>query len=279
MGCPVIGTVHDLSQIHVPGKYDGARQFYARHVLPRLIRRLTHVVTVSRSSKHDIVEYAGVPEDRVTVIPNGVDLDRFRPREKDEARADLDGIIGRDAPFLLYVSRLEHPGKNHVRLIRAFDLFKRQTGLPHRLVLAGPDWSGAEVIHAAAAKADYSGDILCTGFVHGRDLPSLYAAADALVFPSLYEGFGIPLLEAMATGTAVAAARCSSLPEVGGDAALYFDPQEPEEIAAAMSRIVSDDILRRQMVASGLSRASEFSWERTASLTLEVIREVARDAA
>jgi len=272
--CPSVGTVHDLSSIHIAGKYDRGRLFYILHVLPRLARRLTHVVTISESSKRDLVEYAKVPADRISVIPLAADYDTYRPGDRESARAAVRAEWRVDAPYLLYISRLEHPGKNHVRLIRAFDRLKSHHDLPHKLVLAGSDWSGAEHIHRAAAEAVHGEDIVFTGFARNDMLPPLYHGADVFVFPSLYEGFGIPLLEAMACGIPVACADLSSLPEVGGDGPVYFDPYDEEAMEDALHRLLSDEALRAGCVDRGLARCRDFSWERTARETLAVLRRV-----
>jgi glycosyltransferase involved in cell wall biosynthesis len=269
---PMVGTVHDFSTIHVEGKYDPARNFYIRRVLPMLVRRLSHVLTVSESSKRDIVEYAGVPPERVTVTPLAADLEVFHvPNDLQEVRHRLQVQLDITAPYILYTSRLEHPGKNHVRLIQAFDRWKSASGAPHSLVLAGSDWGGAEAIHQEAARATHSKAIRLLGFVPGSALPDLYAGADLFVFPSLYEGFGLPLLEAMACGAPVACARVSSLPEVAGDAAQYFDPSDIDDMARALGDVLGNPERGQQLREAGLARCREFSWKKTAQTTLEVL--------
>jgi glycosyltransferase involved in cell wall biosynthesis len=277
--CPTVGTVHDFSSLHVPGKYDPARDFYIRRVLPTLIRRLSLVVTPSESSKRDIVEYAGVDEKKVTVVPNGVDHQRFSSTDPEKERADLSRFLGIDGPFIVYVARLEHPGKNHVRLIRAFEILKSRLDLPHRLVLAGKDWTRAEEIHKAAAESPVSAEISLPGHVDGALLPSLYSQADLMVFPSLYEGFGLPVLEAMASGTPVACASVSSLPEVGGDAAVYFNPFDEESMAGAMAQLMEDPDFKRDLQERGLRQSRRFTWEACARNTLGVIARAKKEEA
>lgn len=269
---PTLGTVHDFSAIHMDGKYDRARMFYIKKVLPMLVRRLTRVVTVSESSKRDIVEFAGVPEDDVDVIPLGVRHDLFHPNIDDRAHARARERHGLKPPYILYTSRLEHPGKNHVNLIRAFDQLKTREGGPWQLVLAGSDWLRSEAVHEEAERAAHGSDIKFTGFVDDEDLPAIYAGADLLCFPSLYEGFGLPILEAMACGTAVACSNVSSMPEVGGDTGLLFDPHDVDAIDDAMSRILTDASLRESCRRAGLERAAEYTWEKCADRTLESLR-------
>jgi glycosyltransferase involved in cell wall biosynthesis len=273
--CPSVGVVHDFSALHVAAKYDPARMFYIKTVLPALIRRLDHVISVSESTRQDLLEYARVPEERITVTPLGADHGFFNPGDREQAAAAVLCQTGVVAPYLLYVSRLEHPGKNHVRLIRAFDTAKTRNGLPHRLVLAGSDWSGSDQVHAAANAARHRESITFLGFVPGGLLPDLYRAADAVVFPSLFEGFGLPVLEAMCCATPVACSNVSSMPEVAGDAALLFNPMEEEDIAQAIGSIATELALREKLVARGLVRAALHTWENTARLTWKALCDAA----
>ena len=267
--CVTVGTVHDLAPLRLDRKYDPLRQTYVRHVLPALIRRLDHVITVSECSKRDIMRYADVSPDRITVIPNGVDHRRFYPQAYDHTR--LRRQLGITRPFVLYVARLEHPGKNHVPLIRAFERFKCESGAPHQLVLAGGDWTRTDAIHRAAASSPCRADIRLPGWVPGKALPELYAAADLFVFPSLYEGFGLPVLEAMASGTPVICADRASLPEVAGDAALLFDPSDITSMADAMRLLLTDPAQHAVYRQRGLAQAARFTWRATARKTLEVL--------
>lgn len=276
--CPTVGTVHDFSSLHVNGKYGPSRMFYVRRVLPFLVRQLTHVITVSESSKRDIVAYAGVDSDRVTVIPLAADGAVFHPRDREACRAEIREKYGVQGPYVLYTSRLEHPGKNHVRLIRAFATLKQADAIPHQLVLAGGDWDRADVIKAEAAACGVSSDIIFAGFVPGGDLPLLYGAADLFVFPSLYEGFGLPILEAMSSGIPVACSNVSSMPDVAGDAALLFDPSDERDIEQTLRGVLCDPDVRTSFARKGLERAAQFSWATTASRTLDVIHRAASTA-
>jgi glycosyltransferase involved in cell wall biosynthesis len=274
--CPTVGTVHDFSSIHVPGKYDRARMLYIMRVLPFLVRRLSHVLTVSESSKRDIVEYARVPAEKVTVTPLAANPEVYNPGDPDKAFTQLSAKYKLRRPFILYTSRIEHPGKNHAGLIRAFAKLKREDRIPHQLVLAGNDWDRAAEVHRIAEESGCAADILFTGFVAGSDLPLFFQAADIFVFPSLYEGFGLPILEAMSCGKPVACSNISSMPEVAGDAGLLFDPYQEDSIAAAVRSIITENDLRQRLADRGLARSKEFSWSKTAARTLEVLRSAAR---
>jgi glycosyltransferase involved in cell wall biosynthesis len=269
--CPTVGTVHDFSSMHIDGKYDPLRDIYIKRILPFLVRRLTRVISVSECTKNDIIAYARVPAERITVIPHGVDHETYYPRDKQESQAKVCAKYGLRPPYVLYISRIEHPGKNHVRLIRAFARIEQETDLPHQLVLAGSDWTRAEEVHKAAMDTGLGDAIRFTGFVESADLPYLYCGADLFVFPSLFEGFGMPILEAMASGTPVACSNVSSLPEVAGDAAAYFDPCHEAAMAGTIRNALTDSEAQKRTVADGRLRAAQFKWSSAAEITLEVL--------
>jgi glycosyltransferase involved in cell wall biosynthesis len=248
---------------------------YIMQVLPAMMRRLDRVIAVSESTRLDLETFARVPDTRIDVIHNGADLQRFSPQAEPGEQARVQALLGTDAPYLLYIARLEHPGKNHVRLLEAFARLRRERALPHRLVLAGGRWSGAEAIDAKVTELGLEQAVVFPGFVPSELLPALYRGAELFVFPSLFEGFGIPVLEAMASGTPVCAADCSSIPEVVGDAGLLFDPASADAIAVSMGRLLDDADLRRQLVERGLAQAAGFSWDRTAAAVLTAIQRTA----
>jgi glycosyltransferase involved in cell wall biosynthesis len=216
----------------------------------------------------------GIGEDRIEVISNGVDLSRYYPRDRDTMAMNMTRKYGIQSPYLLYISRIEHPGKNHVRLIRAFERLKKANNLPHQLVLAGSDWGRAEEVHRVAQTSTWSQDILFTGFVDDEDLPELYCGADLFVFPSLFEGFGIPIIEAMASGIPVACSNVSSMPEVAGGAAQLFDPEDDISIEKAMSVLLLDSELSEQHSRLGLAQSARFRWETATQKITEVLKAV-----
>jgi glycosyltransferase involved in cell wall biosynthesis len=262
----------------VPQKYDALRMAYIMRVLPAMMRRLDRVIAVSEATRRDLESFARVPAERIVVIHNGAEVSRFEPHQPDDAIAAMRGQLGVEGPYVLYTARLEHPGKNHVRLLEAFAELRRSQALPHRLVLAGGRWSGAEAIDAKVAELGLQGTVIFPGFVPNELLPALYACADLFVFPSLFEGFGIPLLEAMASGTPVCAANTSSVPEGVGDAGLLFDPTDPQAIAAAIARLLADRGLRERLVQRGLDRATHFTWDRAAAAALSELDALAARA-
>jgi glycosyltransferase involved in cell wall biosynthesis len=273
--CPLVATIHDLAPFHVPKKYDWKRMFYGRVVVRWLARRQDRIIAVSHNTAADITKFFGLPERRIEVVHNGLEHDRFYPGSTDGAKQWVAAKFDLQGPFFLYLARLEHPGKNHLRLITAFDRFKTTTHSRWKLVLGGSDWHGADTIHAAIAASPQRQHIRSLGFVPDANLPELYRAADAFVYPSLYEGFGFPPLEAMACGCPVISSTRGSLGEVIGDAALTVDAADVESIAKQLSRLALDESLRNQLRAAGIEQAGTFNWDRTASETLRVYEQTA----
>jgi glycosyltransferase involved in cell wall biosynthesis len=268
--CAMVATIHDLAPFHLPGKYDWTRMFYGRVVARQLAKRQDEIIAVSRVTARDIEADFGVPAARVTVIPNGVDHRQFTPGPPDVARDAVCRPHGIHGPFFLYVARLEHPAKNHARLIAAFNGFKAATGSPWQLVLAGSDWHGAETIHALVRASPFAHEIHCLGFVPMSDLPAWYQAANVFVFPSLYEGFGLPPIEAMACGCPVLSSTRGALAETVANAAGRLEPDQTGQIQSQLTRSASDPAWREQLRTAGLRRAREFDWQITADATLAV---------
>jgi glycosyltransferase involved in cell wall biosynthesis len=266
--CKLVSTIHDLAPFHVKGKYDLARMFYGRVVVKSLAKRQDQVIAVSTNTARDVQRFFGVPLEQQKIILNGIDHTRFNPGDKAEAKAYAGLRWGLDQPFFLYVSRLEHPAKNHVRLIEAFDSFKKRTGSPWQLVFAGSDWHGAEHIHAAVKASPYAADIRTLGFVEDAALPDLYRAASCMTYPSLFEGFGLPPVEAMACGTPVISSIAGSLDEVVGDAAQNVNPEDVLDIAEALRLIASSPDRRAHLVRAGLENAQRFDWSKNADQVL-----------
>ncbi len=268
--CALVATIHDLAPFHLANKYDVKRMFYGRVVARRLARRQDEIITVSRNTGRDIVDFFRLPAERLTMIYNGLDHARFFPASRTGARALMARRRGLRQPFFLYVARLEHPAKNHARLIEAFNRFKAETRSGWQLVFGGADWHGAEVIHALIRQSRFNRDMHCLGFVPDADLPDLYRAAEAFVYPSLFEGFGLPPIEAMACGCPVISSTRGSLGEVVDDAAALVDPEDIHSIKEQMTRVAVEVAFRNQLREAGLKRAQCFNWDKTAAATMNV---------
>jgi glycosyltransferase involved in cell wall biosynthesis len=236
------------------------------------VARAQHVLADSASTRRDLIDRLGVAPERVTVVYPGVE-ERFRPQPGDAtARVRQRYQVG-DGPFILGVGTLE-PRKNWPGLIRAWTLMRQASGLPHRLVIAGGKGWLAQDIFTAAQASPFSRDIVFTGFVDDADLPALYAAAGVFAFPSRYEGFGIPVVEAMACGTPVVCADNSSLPEAAGDAALLVTAGDDGALAAALQRLIEDTALAASLRRAGLAHAARFTWHSAAAVLWQTYQQV-----
>jgi len=273
---PTVAVVHDLSSFHVDGKYDPARMFYIKRLMPWMIRQCERVITISSSSAQDIEKFTSYPQDNLTIIGLGYDEQVFRPHDAETCRATLkDHFANFPNRYLFYVSRVEHPGKNHIGLLRAYrQIIADDPDFSHHLVFAGGDWNGAEIVNRAIGEFGLRDRVHMLGFVDDGLLPTLYGGADALIFPSLFEGFGLPIIEAQAVGIPVAAADVSSIPEVAGDAALLFDPHDTAQMASAVRRVATDDATREQLHIKGLENVQRFTWQESARRSLAVLEEV-----
>ncbi|MCX7623144.1 MAG: glycosyltransferase family 1 protein [Thermomicrobium sp.] len=267
--CPVpaVVTVHDLGYRYEPDAHPLLQRLYLELGTRCSVRQARRVIAISRATASDLVRWYGVRPDKIAVVPHGVDEHFFR-RSAEECAA-VRHRYGLGGPYLLHVGTLQ-PRKNIVRLVRAFELLARSDG-ELELVLAGKRGWLAAPIEAAIAASPYRYRIRVLGHVGEDELPALYSAAEVFVFPSLYEGFGLPVLEAMACGTPVVASRRGALAEVAAPA-IPCDPLDPADIARAVT-LARDPERRQRIVAAGLEHARRYSWERAACATLAVLAE------
>jgi len=269
----VVATVHDLATFSVDEKYDQARMLFNRKIVPSMIRNADHVIAVSHTTKDDLVRLIGYPEEKISVVYSGIDHNLFRPTPKDEARRQLAGLHGLEKPFFTYVSRMEHPAKNHVRLIEAFERFKLENDSTHQLVFAGADWNGADVIRARAAESPVKDDIVFLGFVPVDSLPLLYSGCDLMVYPSMFEGFGFPIIEALACGAPVVCSNTSSMKEIAGSLLPTFDPTSTHELFQCMESTLSKG-WNAETRARGTELARTYDWRNTAHHVMGVYQSV-----
>jgi len=258
-----IVTMHDLSQFRVNKKYDIFRMFYVKNIIPRLLKNTHKLVSISQSTKNDMIKFFKTPADKVIVNHNGVDFSKFNPKFKNPA-------INQNKKFFLYLARLEHPGKNHVNLIQSYLDLDEKIQSEYDLILIGSDWNGSHKIKDLAKK---NTNIKIKGYVSDSDLSVYFATASLFIFPSFFEGFGIPILQAMSSGVPVISSNTSSMPEVCGDSALMFNPNSNIEIKNAIIRVITNKKLNQKMVKKGFSQCEKFTWELHVSEILKIAKE------
>lgn len=268
---PYLLTVHDVKSVALSeeGKRLERAVFTDREA--ELIRQAAGLITVSESTARDLKNTIGgklpIP---VRAIHHGVDEAYFCGQGQAPAMREKYGL----GPYIFFIGTLQYR-KNLPRLIAAFAQVKREHQIPHKLVLAGRDGWGAELVYQAVAEHGMETEVVFPGYVPEEDLPGLYAGAALYAYPSLHEGFGIPILEAMASGTFVLTANVFSMPEVAGDAAILIDPEDTDSIADGMFQALSDRSLREELIAKGKLRAKEFTWQRTAESTVDFYHSLA----
>ncbi len=267
-GVETVATVYDLYHVRnaesVAGKHRVSRRRLAEN-----LKSVSKIISISAFTRTDLCDVFGTPPEKVAVVPLGVDPAVFRPLDKNECRTYLRQKFRLDGDYLLFVGALE-TRKNLTALAEAFRAVRsRHAGL--KLVLAGEPGHGFDNVQDTIRELGVEDSVFYPGYLEGvEDLVRLYCGAEVFVFPSVYEGFGLPVLEAFACGTPVAASDRTAIPETAGDAALLFDPGRPDDIADKILSVLEDGGLAESLKARGLARAREFSWERTARQTLEV---------
>ena len=244
-----ITMVHDFSHLHIPGKYDFVRHFYVTKVLPLFLKRASLIFTPSMSTKADLINLCGLGDEKVRVNNLGF------------TSPNVLNIHKRQKKNILYVSRVEHPGKNHLNLMKAFELLCQRGNSDVNLHFVGGDWNGSEEVHLYHQQSSLKNRIIFKGHLPEEDLEKEYEEARLFIYPSFYEGFGLPLLEAMSRGVPVISSDRGSLPEVGGDAALYVNPEDIEDISIKLERLLESDEEKEKYIHLGYENLKRFSWE------------------
>jgi len=269
--CRTVATIHDILYESHPELFTASEKFRSRTLIPWSARRADHIITVSRFSKNDIVNRYHIDPEKITVIDEAP-RDEFRLMNTEQCREIIQRKCGIKHPFVLYVGRV-NARKNLARLVEAFSVLKAK-GIPHKLVIVGKrDWL-AEQVEERVRQLSMNDEVIFTGYVDWADVPVFYNAAVLFVFPSICEGFGAPVLEAMACGVPVLTSHGSSLEEVAGGAAILSDPLSVRSIADAMEKALADPELRRSLREKGLKRVTDFSGARKAKQTVSVYQGV-----
>lgn len=265
-----VTTVHDLSYLHYPQHHPRERVAFMERQMPRTLAQAAMIITDSEFVRRELIDLLGVSEHRIQTVPLGVD-ESFRPRPAAESAPTLAHHDLTDTPYLLVVATLE-PRKNLLHLIEAYGRLPAALRQRHPLVIVGARGWLTKELEQRLEPLERGGQIKRLGYMRQEDLPLIYAGAHAFAFPSLYEGFGLPVLEAMASGVPALTSNRSSLPEVAGDAALLVEPEDVDAITAGLERLLTDGEWRAQAVERGLRQARLFSWERCVEETVAVYR-------
>lgn len=265
--CKTVTTIPDIAYEHFPQFFPASQRAFLKVLVRESAKKADHIITVSQYSKRDLVETYGIKPEKITVTYEGAG-DEFGPRNKDQAKENLRRKYGLDWPFILYVGRLQ-ARKNLARLVRSYAEI-RKTGIEHKLVLAGRLDSLFRPVISLVRDLGLESDVVFPGYIDAAELPDLYSAADVFVYPSLYEGFGLPVIEAMACGTPVITSRGSSLEEVAGQAAVLVDALDEESITSALRLVLSDGNLRERLHRAAIQRSHDFSFKNAARQTLSV---------
>jgi glycosyltransferase involved in cell wall biosynthesis len=272
VGSNTVTTVHDIGPDRIPGKYEAKVRKKISRATKVAGKKATKIITVSEFTKRELMEKYKIAEGRITAIPLAADSKRYRQLEdKEQQQVLAKHRLSRN--YLFHIGRLETK-KNISALIRAFDTFKKRRGVgdPFQLVLAGSPGYGFGTIKKYIDGSEFKDQIRLLGRVDENDVPALMNAATLYLFPSWYEGFGIPALETMSCGTAMIASDIGALHEVAGNAALFVSPKEPERWTKAIQELISNGTKRDDLVAKGLERAKQFSWNKTAEQTWKVFQ-------
>jgi len=267
--CPVVVTIHDLSFEHLPETFNRRSRAQLRLTVRRTARKAAQILTLSEFSRRDIVDTYRIAPNRVSVTPAAAPS-HFKPIEDETELRKIREIYGIERDYILSVSSIQ-PRKNLIRLIEAYSCLRgsRPEGKLPQLVLVGKrGWLDNETFRAAQ-RHSANNDIAFTGYVAEKDLPALYSGATCFVYPSFFEGFGLPVLEAMQCGAPVIAGNRTSIPEVVGKAGLLFDPFDTNSLVQALTRMLDNSEYRAALRIQGLERAREFDWKQTARMTLQ----------
>ncbi len=245
-----ITTVHDFSHLHIPGKYDFFRHQYVTKVLPRFLKNADLIFTPSESTKKDLLNLCGIDEKKVRVNLLGFSYPKLKVISHQQREKNF-----------LYVSRIEHPGKNHLGLIKAFEIFCENFNSNSNLCLVGGDWNGSEAVHQYHQSSKFKDRIKFRGHLTEEELEKEYRSASVFIYPSFFEGFGLPLLEAMSRGLPIISSDRGSLPEVGGNSVHYINPEDHQMIADTMYFLIESVTEQQKYIQLGFENLKRFSWE------------------
>ncbi len=273
MSVPKVSMVHDVAYLRYPEHLQPRIRAFYKKWMGRYLAYTDHIITVSEFSKSEIIAGYNIPADKISVVYNGI-TDAYKPVSEAQKKTTKDRYTN-GRPYFVYLGAI-HPRKNILTLVKAFEQFKSSHPSDHQLVLAGRASWHTEEVFKTITESKWKDSIHLPGYIATNDATALVASAEAMIYPSLYEGFGLPLVEAMACGVPVICSNVSSLPEVAGNAALLFDPLDAGQLAHHMEKVSSDDVLRNQLISLGTERSKYFSWDKAAAQVYEILDRFAK---
>ncbi|MDZ4749330.1 MAG: glycosyltransferase family 1 protein [Saprospiraceae bacterium] len=273
MSIPKVSMVHDVAYLRYPEHLQPRIRAFYKKWMPRYLAYTDHIITVSEFSKSEIIAGYNIPADKISVVYNGITA-AYKPVSEEQKKITRDRYTN-GRPYFVYLGAI-HPRKNILTLVKSFEQFKSSYPSDHQLVLAGRASWHTEEVFKSIAQSQWKDAFHLPGYIATADATTLVASAEAMIYPSLYEGFGLPLVEAMACGVPVICSNVSSLPEVASDAALLFDPHDVEQLAHHMTSLAKEDSLRHELIALGNERSKYFSWDKAALTVYEILSRFAK---
>jgi len=263
---PTVVTIHDLIEFNVANKFSKLRMMYRKIIDPLMVNNSTFIITVSECSKKDIIKYCDGKEDKILVIPNAADRNKFKKYPIDTIDKCLDRYGLKRNEFFLFVGTIDYPGKNIKVVLEAFFNLKKKNSIKEKLVIIGKKGHNSQVIYNYVNGSEYKNDVIFTGYLPDKDLPLFYSGAKIMIYLSLYEGFGLPVLEAMFCGTAVICSNTSCFPEVVGQLDVCVSPTNVKAVENKILEIASDSSYREKLADECYLRADQYSWKASAQL-------------
>ena len=273
---PTIVTIHDLIEFNVPNKFSKLRMMYRKIIDPMMVRNSTYITSVSECSKQDIIKFCGAKESKIKVIANAADRSRFRIYREEEVKDCLVKYDLQYKEYCLFVGTIDYPGKNIMSALEAYVNLRKKYNIKEKMVIVGKNGFNSDVIYDYVNNSDYKDDIIFTGYLSDMDLPLVYSGSKVLIYLSLYEGFGLPVLEAMSCNIPVVCPNTSCFPEVIGDIPVGVSPTSISEIEDKLYKLLSDDVFNRKISEECHERAKKFSWKQSALAYYKVFHEYSK---
>lgn len=274
---PTIVTIHDLIEFNVPNKFSKLRMMYRKVIDPLMVKNSTFITSVSECSKRDIIKFCNANPKKIQVIPNAADRTRFKLYDEFVVTACLDKYGLKNKGYCLFVGTIDYPGKNIMSALEAYVSLKKKYRIQEKMVIVGKKGFNSEVIYDFVNNSEYKDDIIFTGYLSDEDLPLIYSGAKVMIYLSYYEGFGLPVLEAMSCGIPVVCSNTSCFPEVIGDIPVGVSPTSIPDIEETMYRLISDSEYSSEIAKHCYKRAELFSWKKAAKMYYDVFHKYTKE--